>query len=258
MTPPPFLASPTLSRFASLRHGFFGRLGGVSGGVYASLNAGPGSRDAPEAVAENRRRIAEALGVAEPCLLNAHQAHTARAVVVEAPWQGARPEADGLATRTPGLALAALAADCAPVLFADSAAGVIGAAHAGWRGALGGVLEATLAAMESLGGRRSEIAAAIGPTIGPASFEVGPELRQSFCAERAAAAAFFAPGRDDRYMLDLPGYCAMRLAELGLAEIDHVSADTLSDDRFFSHRRSVREGAGDYGRNLSAIVLSAP
>lgn len=255
---PPALTAPGLAALAGVRHGFFGRAGGVSAGIYASLNAGPGSRDDPAAVAENRRRIAEALGVDAEWLVSAHQAHTSRAVGVDGPWNGPRPEADGLVTTRPGLALAVLAADCAPVLMADAEASVIGAAHAGWRGALSGVLEATVAAMIAAGARAARIQAAIGPCIGPASYEVGPELRDQFLADRPGAAAFFTPGRGDRFLLDLPGYCRLRLGELGLRGIDHAAADTLTDDRYFSHRRGVRLGQGDYGRNCSAIVLGAP
>jgi polyphenol oxidase len=246
---PPALRSAAL---AGVPHGFFGRRGGVSTGIYASLNAGPGSDDAPAAVAENRRRIAAAIGVAPDHFVSLHQVHSAIAVRVEAPFPGARPEADGMVTTTRGLGLAILTADCAPVLFADTEAGVIGAAHAGWRGALGGVLEATVAAMRDAGARR--IVAAVGPTIAQQSYEVGPEFQAQFLKQDPASAAFFT--NDAKARFDLPGYCRARLARLGLARIDLLPLDTYSlPDDWFSNRYSVHAGEKRYGRNCAAIAL---
>ncbi|MBY0563552.1 MAG: peptidoglycan editing factor PgeF [Hyphomonadaceae bacterium] len=238
-----------------VRHGFFGRGGGVSTGIYAGLNAGIGSNDDPSAVKENRRRIAAAFGVAPSHLVGVHQVHSPHAVFLDSPWPGERPEADALVTTTPGLVLSVLTADCAPVLFADEASGVIGAAHAGWKGALGGVLETTVALMREHGADATRIRAAIGPCIHQKSYEVGPEFRARFVDADAAYARFFAPSAGDRHQFDLPGFCAARLAALGVdAEI--VDADTYAlPDALFSHRRSVHLGEGDFGRNCSAIKL---
>jgi len=253
MTPPRALA-PSLIH-PRLTHGFFGRRGGVSEGLYASLNAGPGSQDAPEAVVENRRRIAASLGVAPDCLMNAHQVHSATAVHADGPWAGPRPQADAIVTTRPGVAVAALAADCAPVLFADVDAGVVAAAHAGWRGALDGVLEATIAQMAAAGAHTRRIVAAIGPCIAQRSYEVGPEFRARF---GAGAQRFFSPGREDRWHFDLSGYCASRLAAAGVARIDLVDADTCAcEAEYFSNRRGFLRSDPDYGRNLSAIALVA-
>jgi polyphenol oxidase len=251
----PFLQSPALL-LPGIRHGFFGRRGGVSTGIYSSLNAGAGSRDAPEAIAENRARIAATMGVAPEKLLSAYQIHSARAVRVDAVWD-ARPEADAMASITPGIALTALAADCAPVLFADGAARVIGSAHAGWRGALGGVLEVAVAEMERAGAVRGRIVAAVGPCIAPASYEVGPEFRDQFLGADANTSRFFASGAGDRLHFDLPGFCRAQLEALGLAVVDVIEADTCAlADEFFSNRRAVKAGEGDFGRNCAAIVLS--
>ncbi|MEL6478473.1 MAG: peptidoglycan editing factor PgeF [Pseudomonadota bacterium] len=233
-----------------LRHGFFTREGGVSEGIYASLNGGQGSKDRPEAVAENRRRIAAALEV--ETILSVHQIHSARAVTVSGPWQE-RPQADAMVTRTPGIALAVLAADCAPVLFADRDAGVIGAAHSGWKGAIGGILEATLAAMRELGAER--ISAVVGPCISQRSYEVGPEFFDQFEAEDPDNAAFFAQGAGDRMQFDLPGYVLARLRAAG-AEAEWTGHCTYADARrFFSYRRATHLGEADYGRLVSAIAL---
>lgn len=255
MSHPPALTAPSLGRIAGLRHGFFGRRGGVSQGIYASLNAGPGSNDDAAAVAANRVRIAAAIGVEPDRLLSLHQVHSAKAIAVDGPWTDARPQADGLVTRTPGLAVSALAADCAPVLFADGQARVIGAAHAGWKGALGGVLEATLAEMEAQGADRARIVAAIGPCIGRASYQVGPEFRERFGAD---AARFFAQDEGDRWRFDLSGYCASRLSAAGVRCIDMIDDDTCAANAdYFSNRRAYLRGEADYGRNLSAIALTA-
>ena len=250
--PPAFHAE----NLRGVTHGFFGREGGVSSGVYASLNAGPGSKDASGDVMENRRRIAVALGVSTERLVGVHQVHSARALAVDAPWSGARPEADALVTATPGLALSILTADCTPVLLADVEAGVIGAAHAGWKGALGGVLEATIARMTELGAAPSRIAAAIGPTIAPESYEVGPEFEQRF--RDAGHGRFLRAGAGDRFHFDLPGFCAARLGALGLGSVEIVGVDTYANDgALFSHRRAVHRGEADYGRNCAAILLHA-
>jgi YfiH family protein len=252
---PPAFYADTLAR-AGVRHGFFGRRGGVSEGIYASLNAGPGSRDDQSAIAENRRRIAGAFGLGADKLVSLHQVHSPRAVFVDAPFPGARPEADALVTTTPGLVLSALSADCGPVLFADPQARVIASAHAGWRGALSGVLEASVAAMVEAGARQSRIIAAIGPCIHQASYEVGPEFESEFLAGDSACARFFIPGAGDRRKFDLPGFCAARLEKLRLASVEILPCDTYSGaETLFSHRRGVHEGAPDYGRNCAAIAL---
>jgi hypothetical protein len=252
----PHHASPLLA-LPGVRHGFFGRRGGVSAGVYATLNAGPGSGDDPAAVAENRTRIATALGVAPDRLLSLHQVHSASAVRAEGPWPGARPQADALVTTTPGLALTALSADCAPVLLADAQARVIGAAHAGWRGALAGVLEACVAEMVAAGAAPGRIVAAIGPCIHRPSYEVGPEFRAAFLAEEADAGRFFAPGAGDRFQFDLPAYGLARLARAGVTRVEALALDTYAlPDDFHSHRRNAHRGIGDYGRNCAAIALS--
>lgn len=247
---PPALIARSL---ASIRHGFFGRQGGVSTGIYASLNAGPGSRDDPQHVFENRARIAAALGVETRRFVSMHQVHSARAEIIDGPWPGPWPELDGIVTRERGLALGVLSADCAPVLLADGKAGVIAAAHAGWKGALGGVLEASVAKMREAGAR--EITAVIGPMIQQASYEVGPEFLDRFREADPANARCFASGAGDRLHFDLPAFCVARLAALGVAA-SSLGADTCADEtRFFSNRRAVKRGEGDYGRNCAAIVL---
>ena len=242
-----------------LRHAFFTRQGGVSTGVYASLNGGIGSRDDPAAVAENRARMARALAVAPERLLVPFQIHSAAAVCVSAPWPAAeRPRADGIVTATPGLALGVTGADCGTILFADMGAGVIGAAHAGWGGALNGVLEATLAAMEKLGARRAATMTALGPMIGPQSYEVGPEYRARFLAADAGHARFFAASpKAEHHMFDLPAFIAMRLERAGVAGFEDLRLDTYADAaRFYSYRRSVHKKEPDYGRLVAAITLA--
>jgi YfiH family protein len=236
-------------------HAFFTRRGGVSTGIYAGLNCGPGSKDDPAAVAENRARAAGWLGVAPDRLLSLWQVHSARAVRASGSWGfGARPEADGIATDAPGLAVSALAADCAPVLFADAGAGVVAAAHAGWRGALDGVLGATVDLMVSMGADRGRIAAAVGPCISQRAYEVGPEFVDRFVAEDPGFARFFAAGAADRAMFDLPGFCLERLRDSGLDRVEWVGRCTYGDaDRFFSYRRATHAREPDYGRLLSAI-----
>ncbi|MFQ5954096.1 MAG: peptidoglycan editing factor PgeF [Kiloniellales bacterium] len=252
------LTSDALNTLAGIRHGFFTRLGGVSSGLYASHNCGYGSGDEPAKVRRNRAAAMRRLRLAAGALITADQVHGTAVAVVEEPWPHARaPVADGLVTRRPGLALGILTADCAPVLFADPAVGVIGAAHVGWRGALAGVLDETVAAMGRLGARTGGIVAAIGPCIGAGSYEVGPELQSAFIAEDPGSAdLFLASGRDAHFLFDLPGYLARRLARLGLRAVEPMPGDTAADEaRFFSHRRARLRGEPDYGRQLSAIAL---
>lgn len=251
------LGSSLLGAVPGLRHAFFSREGGVSTGLYASLNGGLGSNDDPAHVAENRRRMAEQLGVAPDRFLTVFQIHSPDVAVATAPWRGdVRPRADALVTRVPGLALGVTAADCGPVLFVDAQARVIGAAHAGWKGALGGVLENTIERMEGLGAERGRIVAAIGPLIRQPSYEVGAEFVARFTDAAADNARFFAPStRAGHSMFDLAGYIRRRLERAGLALIDDVDVCTYADERFFSYRRSVHRSEPDYGRNIHAIVL---
>jgi YfiH family protein len=236
-------------------HGFLGRTGGVSAGVYASLNVGLGSGDDKALVAENRARAREALAPGA-ALVTLRQVHSAIVHVAHDWGDAARPEGDALVTNRPGLLLGILTADCAPVLLEDPAAGVVGAAHAGWKGALAGVLEATVDAMVRLGAGRSRICAAIGPCIARASYEVGPEFRDRFLAEHPVDARFFAEGSRGRPHFDLESYCAHRLAAAGVGQVHALGADTLADpQRFFSYRRATLAGEADYGRQLSAIAL---
>ena len=239
---------------AGVRHAFFTRQGGASDGVYASLNGGVGSRDAPGAVAENRRRMTQRLRVTT--LLVPYQIHSPTCLAVAEPWTE-RPRVDALATRTPGLALGVTGADCGMTLYADAAAGVIGASHSGWKGALGGVLEATLDAMETLGARRERIVAVLGPTIGAASYEVGPEFIERFVAVDAGNAAFFTPSsREAHHMFDLPAYIGHRLRAAGVGHFVSLELDTYADEaRFFSYRRATHRREPDYGRLVSAIAL---
>jgi len=246
-----------LNALPGLRHGFFTREGGVSEGLYASLNCGLGSGDDPGHVAENRRRAAAALELEAERLLTCYQVHSPDVVTVERPWApDERPRADALVTRTPGIALGILTADCAPVLLADAEAGVIGAAHAGWKGALDGVLEATVAAMVALGAEAGRIVAGIGPCIAQRSYEVGPEFPAAFVARAVENADFFRPGQGDRLLFDLKGYAARRLVAAGVGTVLPLPCDTCAEEaRFFSYRRACRRGEGDYGRGLSAIAL---
>ena len=251
------LASPLLSAIPGLRHAFFTRNGGVSDGIYASLNGGTGSSDDPGNVAENRRRMAEQMGVTPENLLTLWQIHSPDAVVASGPWEGERPRADAIVTRTEGLAIGVTAADCGPILFVDPNARVIGAAHAGWKGALTGVLESTVAAMEKLGAERGGIVAAIGPLIRQHSYEVGGEFIERFIEADAENAMFFLPAtREGHAMFDLAGFIRMRLENAGVLMIDDIGVDTYSDDRFFSYRRSVHRNEPDYGRHVHAIALA--
>ncbi|CAA7623568.1 peptidoglycan editing factor PgeF [Magnetospirillum sp. UT-4] len=247
-----------LNEINRIRHGFFTREGGVSDGIYASLNCGPGSDDNPGRVSENRSRAMAMLDLGSDALVTVHQAHTPEVVTVEAPWpEGGRPTADAMVTTRPGLALGILTADCAPVLLADRKGIVVAAAHAGWKGALAGVLENTVARMLDLGARKGTIVAAIGPCIGQRSYEVGPEFPAPFMAETPHNADFFAPApRTGRFLFDLPGYVSRKLARAGIEEVTRVPADTCRDEtRFFSYRRATLRGERDYGRQLSVIVL---
>ncbi len=239
------------------RHGFFTRRGGASSGVYAGLNCGPGSRDQAEAVRLNRGRVAAAIGVDPERLLSLHQVHSAEVAVATAEGWIERPRADAAVTDRPGLALTVLTADCAPVLLIDPEAGVIGVAHAGWRGALDGVAEAVVAAMERLGARTGRIRAAVGPTISQRAYEVGPELVERFADDDPDHARYFVNGVGDRYRFDLPGFVLGRLRAAGVAEAGWIGACTYSDpERFFSYRRTTHAGEADYGRLISAIALA--
>ena len=240
-----------------LRHGFFTRLGGASSGVFEGLNCGMGSSDQHEAVTINRTRVAEAMGVPLDALIGVHQIHSANVVTVTSPTDD-RPKADALVTSTPGIALSVLSADCQPVLFADHTAGVIGAAHAGWKGALGGVLEATLDAMEKLGATRSQTHAVIGPSISQRAYEVGPEFFEDFMAENPDFARFFAQGEGDKFQFDLPALGLYRLREAGVGSAEWTRHCTYNDpDRFFSYRRATHNKEADYGRLIAAITLDA-
>ena len=248
-----------LNELDGIRHAFFSREGGVSQGLYASLNCGQGSKDDAARVRENRARAMEMIGLPAEALVTLYQVHSPDVVEVrEGPWaDDARPKADALVTARPGLALGVITADCAPVLLADNQAGVVGAAHAGWRGALTGVLEAVVAALEKLGASRGGIVAGIGPCIGRASYEVGPEFPEAFVTQDPANLEFFTPAqRDGHFLFDLKGYAARRLAQLGLKNVQALPCDTLAEeDRFFSYRRACLRGEADYGRELSAIAL---
>ena len=249
------MLDPITSDALSPRHGFFTRKGGASSGIFAGLNCGAGSTDQADIVAINRARAAEAMGVDVSHLVTLHQVHSPDCITVDAPLS-IRPEADALATATPGLALATLTADCQPVLFADADAGVIGAAHAGWRGAKEGVLEATLDAMETLGARRDHIHAVIGPTISQAAYEVGPEFFEAFTDDDPETRRFFANGNGDRMLFNLPGYGLWRLRAAGVGLAEWTGHCTYRDpDRFFSFRRTTHAGEADYGRLISIIRL---
>jgi YfiH family protein len=238
------------------RHGFFTRKGGASSGIFAGLNCGPGSSDQAEIVAINRARVADAMGLGPEALASVHQIHSPDVITLTEPVTGEKPKADALVTRTPGIALAILTADCQPVLFADTENGVIGAAHAGWKGALAGVLESTIDAMEALGAKRETIAAVIGPTISQRAYEVGPEFLDTFLAEGDEYSRFFANGDGDRYLFDLPAFGLHRLREAGVGHAEWTRHCTYSDpERFYSYRRTTHAGEADYGRLISVIRL---
>lgn len=245
----------TAAALGGFPHGFLTRRGGISGGIAAGLNVGLGSGDDGAAVAENRRRAVQAVSPGAR-LVTVYQVHSPDAEVVNQPWsEDARPRADALVTRQRGLVLGIVTADCAPVLLADREAGVVGAAHAGWKGAYDGVIESTVAAMESIGARRDGIAAAIGPCIAQASYEVGEDFRERF---EPRDQSFFVSGRPGHFQFDLEGFVARRLAEAGVARVDRLGLDTYSDEeRFFSYRRATHRGEANYGRQFSLIGLAA-
>jgi polyphenol oxidase len=251
------LSSPLLSAIPGLRHAFFTRDGGVSEGFYAGLNGGLGSNDDPANIRENRRRMADAIGVAPEQFLSVHQIHSPDAIVATGPWEGPlRPKADAIVTRVDGLAIGVTTADCGPILFVDPNARVVGAAHAGWKGALTGIVESTIEAMEKLGAERGGIVAAIGPLIRQASYEVGGEFVERFIEADADNAVYFIPStRDGHAMFDLAGFIRMRLENAGVLMIDDIGVDTYSNERCFSYRRSVHRKEPDYGRHVHAIVL---
>lgn len=252
------ITADCLSDISRIRHGFFTREGGVSGGIYAALNCGVGSRDDRALVLENRRRVAAHLGTSGERLLTCHQVHSASAVIVSEPWGlDQLPKADGLVTNVPGIALGALAADCAPVLFVDPVARVIGAAHAGWKGALDGILESTVSAMMRLGSKPGQIRAALGPCIGPEAYEVGEEFEARFLeADSDNARHFRRPTPDGRPYFDLPGYVLGRLGRMPLDTVESATACTYTEgDRLFSYRRATHKGEPDYGRQVASVVL---
>jgi YfiH family protein len=259
MSQPNSLQAKSLSAIKGIRHAFFTRNGGVSEGLYATLNGGIGSKDAPERVGENRARMAAAVGVAPERLLSLYQIHSPDVVVATAPWtRASRPRADAVVTRIPGLALGISTADCGPVLFADPQAGVIAAAHAGWRGALTGVLEATIDAMETLGAQRKRLVVALGPTIRQPNYEVGPEFVDRFIAADPDNRRFFAsPARADHAMFDLGGYISARLARAEVVQFEDLGLCTCADPaRFYSYRRSTQRAEPDYGRHINVIAIA--
>jgi purine-nucleoside/S-methyl-5'-thioadenosine phosphorylase / adenosine deaminase len=252
------LQAPSLAALPRIRHAFFTREGGVSRGLYESLNAGLGSRDLPDDVHENRARMAAALGVQRENLVTAYQVHSPAVVVAETPWTRAdAPRADAVVTCVPGLAVGVTTADCGPVLLADAQAGVVGATHAGWKGALAGVLEATLAAMEGLGAARARVTAALGPMIRQPNYEVGPELVARFTQADERNASFFTPApREGHALFDLAGYIAARLNRAGVDRLEDLGICTYAESqRFYSYRRATHLREPDYGRHISAIAI---
>jgi YfiH family protein len=257
MTTPPVLTSPLLDALPGVRHAFFSRHGGVSTGLYASLNVGLGSRDDRRAVVENRRRAAAHFGAEPNALSTCYQIHSAATVVATSPWGDKRQEGDGVATRMPGVLCGALSADCAPILMADAQAGVVAAVHAGWRGALGGVVASAVDSMTGLGAQPGRIVAVVGPCIGPKSYEVGLDFLDTFTAQAQGSVRFFSEGASaDKRQFDLPGFVLDRLARAGVETAGWIGVDTCADPDFFSNRRAVQRGEGDYGRLLSAIMLT--
>ncbi len=255
---PPRILHPLLD-LPGIQHGFFTRRGGVSAFPYDTLNIGLGSRDDPDAVTENRRRVAAAFDRPADHLLSLYQIHSNLAFTVDGPWAdpNGRPEADGLVTTTPGLILSALSADCAPLLFADPRNGVVASCHAGWKGALYGVIENTLAAMQAKGAELSAIRCVVGPCIAQVSYEVGADYADTFAQNDPDSPPFFAPGAAaDKRLFDLPGYCLMRLKRAGVGQCAATGHDTCADEGlFFSNRRNFKQGVPDYGRLVSAIML---
>lgn len=253
-----FITSPDLAAEPGIRHAFFTREGGVSTGIYASLNGGLGSSDDPAAITENRKRMAAHLSVEPSHLVSIHQVHSADAEIVSGPWSGERPKADAMVSIAHGVALGISTADCGPILFSDSEARVIGAAHAGWKGAFTGIVGATVTAMERLGARRERILAVLGPTIGRSAYEVGPEFIERFKLENATFARFFhASERPAHAMFDLPAFIAFKAQEAGIGRFVDLGLCTYSDEQsFFSYRRTTHRQEPDYGRLISAITLA--
>jgi len=251
------ITHPLLDK-AGVRHGFFTREGGVSEGIYAGLNAGVGSNDDPAAVAENRRRVAEWMGGGLDDLCGCYQIHSAVARVAEAGWNGERPEGDAVVSAVRGPIASVLTADCAPVLFADAEAGVVGAAHAGWKGALGGIIHSAVAAMEALGARPERMVAVVGPCIAQTSYEVGADYQERFAHHDPGSERFFAPGAaDDKRLFDLPGFVLWRLEQAGVGDAAWTGDDTRADAvRFYSNRRAFLAGEPDFGRLISTISLT--
>ncbi|WP_137136081.1 peptidoglycan editing factor PgeF [Rhizobium sp. FKY42] len=252
------IQSPLLSQLEThgIRHGFFTKGGGVSDGIYASLNVGLGSNDDANKVLENRRRVAAWFGQPLERLATVHQIHSTDVIVMDDRYDGSRPQGDAMVTATPGLILGVLAADCGPILFADAKAGIIGAAHAGWKGALGGIAENVIGAMMSLGASLENITAALGPSIGPASYEVGPEFVERFVTQDARFQRYFTPStKAGHAMFDLPSLTTQRLLDAGI-RAENLAIDTYPDqDRFFSYRRTTHAMEPDYGRQISAIAI---
>jgi hypothetical protein len=254
-----YVEAPALAALPGIRHAFFTREGGVSEGLYASLNGGVGSSDKPDRVRENRRRMTQHLGVAPDALASLYQVHSPDVITVEQAWpHGERPKADGMVTNSRGVALGIATADCGPVLFADAEARVIGGAHAGWKGAFTGVLEATLEAMERLGARRERVVAALGPMISRKAYEVGPEFIARFTEVAPDNTRYFSPSeREGHAMFDLPAYIRARLEGAGIATFQDLGLCTYADERrFYSYRRTTHRGEPDYGRLISAIALT--
>ena len=254
---PPFKTHELLTH-DGIAHGFFGREGGVSEGQYASLNVGQGSQDQSENITENRSRVATALGTTEDKLLSLSQIHSTEVLIVDAPFNGTLPKADGLVTKTPNLAISALAADCGPVLFCDPEARIIGTCHAGWRGALAGITTDTIRAMESLGAQRENICAVLGPCISQDSYEVGHDYRDSFVAENEAHDRFFRLGPNQKPHFDLKRFILAKIRKDGVMQIDALPDCTYAQpEAYFSYRYNTHKGIGDYGRNISGIMLKA-
>lgn len=251
------ITHPLLDK-AGVRHGFFTREGGVSEGIYAGLNTGAGSKDDPARVAENRRRVAEWMGGAADDLCGCYQVHSAVARVADSGWAGQRPEGDAVVAAVKGPVLTVLTADCAPVLFADAEAGVVGAAHAGWKGALGGIVHSTVKAMTALGADPGRMVAVVGPCIAQASYEVGADYQERFAHHDPGSERFFAPGvAEDKRQFDLPGFVLWRLEQAGVSEAAWTGDDTRADAaRFYSNRRAFLAGERDFGRLISAITLT--
>lgn len=258
MSVPPALTSQRLEHLPGIRHGFFTRQGGVSTGIYDSLNVGRGSKDDPAAVEENRRRVAAAMQVEPGALLSCFQTHSTLVRVADSPWNELRPEGDAIVTSVAGLACGALTADCAPVLLADPHARVVASAHAGWQGALHGVIASAVSAMGAAGSRPADIVAVVGPCIGPASYEVGQEFFDRFIHHDSGADDFFRPTEaEGKHLFDLPGFVLWRLEQAGVENSEWTGHDTCADEtRFFSNRRAFKRGEPDYGRMINAIALT--